>query len=771
MALALAFGAGCATGDALSRTHAILLLAVAAVLLALATATRFARAGGAALLAAALGLGAAAAATQRLEYESASLAALVREDPEEPVRVEGVARLDARERDGRTLLEIALERLNGAPAAGVLRVGVGGDAPVPEILQGQRVSLWATLRAPRGFRDPGVADTRAIARRQGWHATGYCKSSRLVEMRGRARGLLALAGSVRGELRRRLVAFVPAGPEAAVVRAMVLGDRTGLDAETQESFRIAGTYHVLALSGAQIALVAALLQWLLGFVWVPPAWRALLLAMVLAAYAVLVGADVPIVRAALMAVVVLVGRTLDLDSDAANLLGLAALILLVARPGDWADVGFQLSFAATLGLVLLTPPVVALFPSWPMRLELALSTSVAAQLALLPLLALHFHRLAPSALLLNLLAVPLSTGVLLAGTAVLLASVVSASVAGLCGWIAFAAARALLVSGTIVDGLPFLDARLPTPPLACALLHVAAVGALAGGRARLACAGLALAWGGFAVACLVGPRGDGSLSLTVLDVGQGDALVVRSPHGRVLLVDAGGSFDGRLDIGERVLGPFLWGQGIRRIDVLVLTHAHPDHVGGVPFLLKAFSVGEVWEGPRPADDRAYVALDGALRRALPGRRVLARGASFHWDGVTIDVLGPRPRGRPSVVRNDDSLVLRLGFGGRSLLLTGDVEAPGEALLETGRVEILKVAHHGSRTSSTGAFLARARPRVAVVSAGQRNPFGHPHPDVVRRLVGVGAALFRTDRDGAVTVATDGHHLRVETFTLGAVRVQ
>jgi competence protein ComEC len=253
------------------------------------------------------------------------------------------------------------------------------------------------------------------------------------------------------------------------------------------------------------------------------------------------------------------------------------------------------------------------------------------------------------------------------------------------------------------------------------------------------------------------------LHLAVLDVGQGDALVVRSPHGRSFVVDAGGSPRGRFDLGERVGGPFLWTTGVRRIDTLVVTHAHPDHAGGVPFLLRAFGVGEVWEGPAPLTDKAYAILDEALARARVGRRTVVRGAVADWDGVSVEVLGPRPRRPPRSVRNDDSVVLALRFGEVRFLLTGDIEAVAEAelLRETGMVlaaAVLKVPHHGSRSSSSTGFVGAVGPVLAVASAGARNPFGHPHPDVLRRYREAGALVLRTDREGTTFVSTDGRRV-------------
>jgi competence protein ComEC len=258
-------------------------------------------------------------------------------------------------------------------------------------------------------------------------------------------------------------------------------------------------------------------------------------------------------------------------------------------------------------------------------------------------------------------------------------------------------------------------------------------------------------------------RADGRLHASVLDVGQGDAIVVRSPNGRVIVVDAGNGGLGRGSDGERVVGPYLWSLGVRRVDRLVLSHAHPDHFGGAAFLVRAFAIGEVWEGPAPLQDRGYAELDRMLRAAAVRRRTVTAGLRETWDDVALEVLGPqRPARAPWRTRNDDSLVLRLQFGGVSLLLPGDVEGAGEAALPPRRADVLKVAHHGSRTGTTAGFLATSAPRLALVSAGRRNPFGHPHPEVLERCRRQGSLVLRTDRDGAMEVATDGSRLWLVT---------
>jgi competence protein ComEC len=270
----------------------------------------------------------------------------------------------------------------------------------------------------------------------------------------------------------------------------------------------------------------------------------------------------------------------------------------------------------------------------------------------------------------------------------------------------------------------------------------------------------------------------GKLELSVLDVGQGDSLFVVSPHGTTMLIDGGGAFGGfsgheghsGIDPGEDAVSPYLWSRGFQRLDVVALTHAHQDHIGGLTAILENFHVGTLWIG-RDVESAALANLEKLAReKSLPIVHEI-RGNAFSWDGVETQFLWPEippEEIRPSP-KNNDSLVLRLKYGERTLMLPGDAEKQVEkAMMEenaeaTLRADVLKVGHHGSKNSTTLGFLAAIQPRVAVISAGEDNPYGHPNPELLERLEGAGVRILRTDRDGAVHVLTDGKQLEITCF--------
>jgi competence protein ComEC len=265
----------------------------------------------------------------------------------------------------------------------------------------------------------------------------------------------------------------------------------------------------------------------------------------------------------------------------------------------------------------------------------------------------------------------------------------------------------------------------------------------------------------------------GELELTAIDVGQGDSLLICFPDSKLMLIDGGGiiSFGARptarLDIGEDVVSPYLWSRSIRRIDVVALTHAHDDHAGGVPALIENFHPSQLWTGATPASP-AWTAVRDKARAENVKITPLTSGRSFDFGGARIDVISPPADYVPAASPvNNDSLGLRITYRQRSLLLTGDMEKPMErrALIDGQpvRADILKVGHHGSNTSSIDPFLDAVAPEFAIISDGFENSFRHPHPKVLERLTAHHAGILRTDRDGLVTVRTDGRRISVETF--------
>ena len=769
--LALAWAAGIAAGPALAPPPAWLIAGVGALLLAAAALLALRRDGmpAALLLAAAALLGALRA--HELPPGPDDIAAL---GSDEVLAVEArIAEEPRRWAPDRLRLLLEVEALvtetERRPASGRALVTIYGDAP--SLGEGQRIAADLRLHPPVGYRNPGGFDYPAQLRREGIALVG---SGRADRVRPLTADLPPWPARVKRWAVARLGAALPEG-SAALLAGLLLGERSALPREMDDAFRRAGVYHVLAVSGFNVALVSASIFAALSMVGVSRRVTAGVAAAALVGFALVVGGQASVLRATIMGLILLGGVLLERESQLPNALGLAALALLAWRPGDLWDPGFQLSFAATAGIVFLAAPAGAALArlGWPPRAAAAFAVSAVAQAAVLPVMAAHFNQLSLIGLAANLLVVPLAG----AATTVGLFGLAAAAVSDLAGSLALNLAWALVVllrlAVWLAAAVPYALVHIPAPgPSAMAAWVLAAALAVSVDRrwARRA-AGVLLVAGLVAAAWPRLAPGDGRLRVTFLDVGQGDAILVEVPEGPRLLVDGGPGGGARFDVGERVVAPYLWNRGAMRLDVVAATHADADHSGGLAAVLRQFTVREVWEngrwGPGHEDVMAALERSGAARRIVAARQRIRLGDAL------VTVLNPPGPGQPEPAtagENDRSLVLRLDWRGVSILLTGDLTTSGEELLLTDRAPlaatVLKVAHHGSRTSTAAPFVNASRPLLAVVSVGARNPFRHPAPEVLVRLGLAGARVYRTDRDGAVIVETDGASLWVTRWATG-----
>lgn len=712
--------------------------------------------------------------------------------------VEATVMDDARPREDR--LQLVLDQV--VVASGDRTAALRGRllAWVPRTLDlgpGDRIRLRAA------FEEPPVLDAfdyRAYLARQG---IGAIARSFEVEVIGHgAFGPAALLAGTRAALQAGLDDLVPE-PEAALGVGILLGVRTGIDPALADAFAAAGLTHVVAISGWNIAIVTALTVSVLRPLRRRPGGRwteAGATLLVVVGYVILVGGSASVVRAALMASALLVARLGGSRGHAGGALTLAAVAMLAVAPPLLWDVGFQLSALATAGLLAFAGSIDARLRFLPPLVREPVALTIAAQIATLPIVLGSFERLSLVAPLANVAVVPLiplvmATSAMAAPIGAILHPLPSApgvdQAAWLTGGMAWLPLRALAAIGTAAGSLPFASVPVAPPGwlpfawypavAAFALRRPAveepvttAIGlvGIPSGTAEDAQRGgtdarrRPPAWSiGVAAVALLGALTlasgpDGRLHLVALDIGQGDAILVVAPSGRTALIDGGPDPERTLRELGRAL-PFHQ----RRIDLVVLTHPHQDHVAGLVDVLRRFRVGMILDGERAFPNPTYARFRTDALREPAAQVVTARvGMSIALDPTTrLRVLFPSDTDADAPLPDDDinnaSVVLLLTGPGATALLTGDAEAPVERLLiDRGLVPdvtVLKVGHHGSTSSSSAIFLDAARPELALISCGLGNDYGHPAPSTLDALAARGVTTLRTDVDGTSEVTSDG----------------
>lgn len=625
---------------------------------------------------------------------------------------------------GRPIRDRALVRLPGVDGA-------------PQV--GERVAFRATARplAAEGFEGhirrlhAGVALTPSSAVRatspagQAWRTTNHVR------------------------VRVRLAAhWGLAEPQAALLTGLVTGDVTGQTAEQQEQFADSGLTHLVAVSGSNVALVLAGVLGVCAALGIGARGRRLTGIAAVCWFVLLVRAEPSVLRAALMAVLVLLAGLRGRGSHPLHVLAMAALLLLLADPFLSGQLGFALSVGATAGVLVLAPAVAARLPG-PRAVRVLVGATLGAQLGVAPVLLALPEGVGLWSLPANLIAVPAAAVAAIVGVAAALLAQVSTLAGGLVALLARPALWTVLwAAETFAAGPRVTAGHLATPAAALLLLAV-----LARRRApRVAMAALMLTVVATATPHLRTAGPVAVVTLTSLDVGQGDALLVEAPAG---LGRAGARMliDGGPDPGAALAA--IRARGVRGLDAVALTHAHADHAGGLPAVLAALPVGALLVGPQPLEpDTAPPVAETyaiAVRRGIPVVPVAA-GAAFPLGGASVEVLSPPADGSLGSEPNDNSLVLRVEGSGGTALLTGDAEvAAQERLLRDAgqlRADVLKVPHHGGDTNAPG-FLRAVGPSAAILSVGADNEYGHPDSDVLADLAGV--ALYRTDLHGAVRV--------------------
>jgi len=696
-----------------------------------------------------------------------------------PVSLEGTISAPVERKGDRQLFVLATDSLwseeRGFAVRGHTRI-IFYDTLLT-LRQGDRLVAKGMLRSPAGAGNPGGFDYRAWLAAQGIHSQmGVAGPARLLLLARDQDPLIQrlLVRPLRGHI-LRVVDSTLDGESRALLSALLVGVQSDIDDELRQEFSAVGVVHVLAVSGLHVGFVLAALLLGINLLRIPHRARLPLLLAALWIYTLVTGSAPPVVRAAVMGALLLAAPALQRRLDPVNAIALAALAILLANPLDLFGAGFQLSFAATLGILLIYRRLdrwAAVQLSWWRRWDHSwrksalqlLMVSLAAQVATLPLTAWYFNNVPLYGLLANLLVVPLSSLIVMTGFLAVTVAAIS-SWAGFivmqCDWL-FLQALIHLVKGTAA--LPGAALDIATPSLWLLALWYLALGlVLSWPQPRLAkawlLAMLAVA-NGWIWSEAVHPRHEARILF--FDAGQGDAALLAFPNGVHLLIDAGDA-NARFDCGRSVILPWLRREGIAALDAVFVTHSHADHAGGVATLLRQGRIRTLYH-PGGTALPAFRSLDSLARRCNVAVHAGTAGSDLYpAPGAWLRILQAGGSGGEPWDENNGSMVIRLQYGRRIFLFLSDIEIAGEAsLLACGDLlpcDVVKVAHHGSPGASSEALLSATAAHYAIIPVGRGNAFHLPSAAVVARWQAAGARVLRTDESGAVLFASNGDTLR------------
>ncbi len=735
-----------------------------------------------------------------------------------------------------------------------------------------RIRVAANLQREDSFLNPGVSSRREILDQQDIDATGSVKSPLLIEKISDAENFSPLAAVYK--YRQNLIEDFRKNFDSAtsgILIASLLGNKYFLDKQTAEVFREGGTFHVLVISGLHITFIGGLVLLFVRFFTKQRFWQFISASAFLWIYALAVGAQVPVIRAALMFTILLFSQVIYRRGTLLNALGACVLILLVWRPNDLFNQSFHLTILSVTAIIAMAFPIIENlraigkwspsaenpFPPnvspllkrfcetiywreivWKRDISEQIWTanlfkspflkkiiekdrqkifrfvfegiivSMIVQIWLLPLLILYFHRLSFFSVILNLLVgINIAFESFTAIFALFLAQF-SENIAQpfiklteLLNWFLLRIPQILIENNLASTRIPVYSGNFKAIYLLYFLPLIALTFLLNNWnpfslksktkdqrpKTKLISAAIFIAL--FALIVFhpfSAPSADGRLHVEFLDVGQGDSALITFPNGETMLVDGGGKLNfnkiylpngddeeaGLFEpdspsIGEAVVSEFLWEKGFSKIDYILASHADADHIQGLADAAHNFGVKKAFFGRTPFDDEDFRKLFSVLEKRRIKPEILSRGDVLNIGNVRIEILYPeKDLSAEAVSDNNNSLVLRLIFGNRKFLLTGDIEKEAEKFLAENsalQADVVKVAHHGSRTSSILEFVENTQADYAIIPVGRKSRFGHPHGDVVERWQSSGAKIITTGERGTVSVSTDGKDLRVETF--------
>jgi len=643
-------------------------------------------------------------------------------------------------------------------------------AQIPAI--GDTIIAGLLLNDPRSRRNPHDFDYRKYLFAQGIYFECFIDISSdpiIIESKtyNFSKSILALRISIKAHFSQNL-----SKRSAGIMSALILGERSDVDEVTKRDFANTGVIHVLAVSGLHVGYVSLILITLIGIMRVPYKIQNIMVIIGLIAYVVLTGGAPSVMRASIMASLIFIGTSIERKADVFNILAAAAFIILMINPSQLSNIGFQLSFSAVFSIVLLFPvfqswvPKLSIKPTWlsvliQSTIDLFL-VSLSAQLGTLAITIYYFNKVPIISLLANLIVVPLIGLIVATGmTSLIIGSIIpilselwGALLEGVIDFLLWFVAKCSQFDWSYIT-----IRQINVLELVLILFAVGAIAFLSRWRLLATWIVLMLIWGNALM--WSGVFIPSELEFITLDVGQGDALILHSPNHKTLVVDAGLKFGGR-DMGRDIVSPYLIQRNWNTIDLLIITHPHNDHIGGALYLIEHHDVKRVLIQDVHYDSYGYHNLIRAIDSLnIPTASAFAGMIDSSLAPIYMRVTGPKVFDKASEPKNVNniSIVMQVFYGNTDVLLTGDAEKEmerhqlmyGELL----RSDMIKAPHHGSKTSSSAAYLTLIQPDVCIISLGPKNKYKHPSPETLSRYSALGSMIHRTDIEGAIIYKSDG----------------